>query len=145
MTAHNGIRVRLAPGPRVIASAPEAINLPSPPEWMKGANCQSVDPEIFHREKGESNLAAKKVCGNCDVLDDCLEYALGRGERFGIFGGLSPRQRLKLERDRRAAEGLIHCRICDDLFDGGPQHRDCSEECRTESRRRRNAKHRRTA
>ena len=45
-----------------------------------------------------TRLGAKKVCLTCDVRDDCLEYALMNDERFGIWGGLSERERRKLKK-----------------------------------------------
>ncbi|MGH8862522.1 MAG: WhiB family transcriptional regulator, partial [Jatrophihabitantaceae bacterium] len=34
----------------------------------------------------------------CVVSEDCLEYALANGEKFGIGGGLSERERRRLKR-----------------------------------------------
>jgi WhiB family redox-sensing transcriptional regulator len=34
------------------------------------------------------------------VREDCLEYALANGEKFGIWGGLSERERRRLRRQR---------------------------------------------
>jgi WhiB family redox-sensing transcriptional regulator len=34
----------------------------------------------------------------CEVKQDCLEYALMQDERFGIWGGLSERERRRLKR-----------------------------------------------
>ena len=41
---------------------------------------------------------AKKVCLTCEVRTDCLESALMKDERFGIWGGLSERERRKLKK-----------------------------------------------
>ncbi|HET9518524.1 MAG TPA: WhiB family transcriptional regulator, partial [Actinoplanes sp.] len=49
-------------------------------------------------EKGGSTREAKRICGRCEVKVECLEYALGHDERFGIWGGLSERERRKLKR-----------------------------------------------
>jgi WhiB family redox-sensing transcriptional regulator len=35
---------------------------------------------------------------SCDVRQECLEYALAHDERFGIWGGLSERERRRLKR-----------------------------------------------
>jgi len=43
-------------------------------------------------------LATKKVCLACEVRSDCLEYALANDERFGIWGGLSERERRRLKK-----------------------------------------------
>ena len=61
--------------------------------WQERALCAQTDPEAFFPEKGGSTREAKKVCLACDVRGDCLEYALAHDERFGIWGGLSERER----------------------------------------------------
>ena len=66
--------------------------------WQVDALCAQTDPEAFFPEKGGSTRDAKKVCGACDVKQDCLEYALANDERFGIWGGLSERERRKLRK-----------------------------------------------
>src|SRR5829696_5315603 len=62
------------------------------------ALCAQTDPEAFFPEKGGSTREAKKVCLSCDVRGECLEYALAHDERFGIWGGLSERERRKLKK-----------------------------------------------
>jgi WhiB family redox-sensing transcriptional regulator len=71
--------------------------------WQKQANCMGVDPDLFFPERGASTREAKEVCRGCVVREDCLEYALANGEKFGIWGGLSERERRKIRR-RRALE-----------------------------------------
>jgi WhiB family transcriptional regulator, redox-sensing transcriptional regulator len=66
--------------------------------WQERALCAQTDPEAFFPEKGGSTREAKKVCVGCDVRRECLEYALGHDERFGIWGGLSERERRKLKK-----------------------------------------------
>jgi len=62
------------------------------------ALCAQTDPEAFFPEKGGSTREAKKVCTGCEVRAECLEYALKNDERFGIWGGLSERERRKLKK-----------------------------------------------
>ena len=66
--------------------------------WQERALCAQTDPEAFFPEKGGSTREAKKVCVGCDVRSECLEYALAHDERFGIWGGLSERERRKLKK-----------------------------------------------
>ena len=66
--------------------------------WQERALCAQTDPEAFFPEKGGSTREAKKVCTGCEVRAECLEYALANDERFGIWGGLSERERRKLKR-----------------------------------------------
>jgi len=68
--------------------------------WQDIALCAQTDPEAFFPEKGGSTREAKKVCRSCDVRTECLEYALEHDERFGIWGGLSERERRRLRRAR---------------------------------------------
>jgi WhiB family redox-sensing transcriptional regulator len=69
-----------------------------PLAWQGRALCAQTDPEAFFPEKGGSTREAKKVCASCEVRAECLEYALANDERFGIWGGLSERERRKLKR-----------------------------------------------
>lgn len=72
------------------------------PAWMAEGVCAQVDPEIMYPEKGGSTREAKAVCMACPVRVACLEYALANDERFGIWGGLSERERRKLKRQDHA-------------------------------------------
>lgn len=66
--------------------------------WQDRALCAQTDPEAFFPEKGGSTREAKRVCRSCEVRSECLEYALQHDERFGIWGGLSERERRRLKR-----------------------------------------------
>ncbi|MGA4669474.1 WhiB family transcriptional regulator [Propionibacteriaceae bacterium Y1923] len=66
--------------------------------WQEQALCAQTDPEAFFPEKGGSTREAKKVCETCTVKRECLEYALANDERFGIWGGLSERERRRLRK-----------------------------------------------
>ena len=66
--------------------------------WQADAVCAQTDPEAFFPEKGGSTRDAKRICSGCDVKQQCLEYALANDERFGIWGGLSERERRKLKK-----------------------------------------------
>lgn len=67
--------------------------------WQSDALCAQTDPEAFFPEKGGSTRDAKRICTSCEVRDQCLQYALENDERFGIWGGLSERERRKLKRE----------------------------------------------
>ena len=67
-------------------------------EWQERALCAQTDPEAFFPEKGGSTREAKRICAGCEVRSECLEYALEHDERFGIWGGMSERERRKLKR-----------------------------------------------
>jgi len=67
-----------------------------PTPWAEDALCSETDPEIFVPEKGGSTREGKAVCAECVVRAECLGYALDTGQRFGIWGGLSERERRRL-------------------------------------------------
>lgn len=66
------------------------------PDWHARALCGQTDPESFFPEKGGSTREAKRICRDCEVRAECLEWAVDHQERFGIWGGLSERDRRKL-------------------------------------------------
>ena len=69
--------------------------------WKQDANCLGINPDLFYPERGVSSAQAKSVCRGCTVKEQCLEYALQNGEKFGIWGGMSERGRRVLRRERR--------------------------------------------
>jgi WhiB family redox-sensing transcriptional regulator len=71
--------------------------------WQRQANCMGVDPDLFFPDRGASTREAKEVCRGCVVREDCLEYAIVHSEKFGIWGGLSERERRRIRR-RRSVE-----------------------------------------
>ncbi len=70
----------------------------NPLSWQADALCSQTDPEAFFPEKGGSTRDAKRICSSCSVKSECLEYALENDERFGIWGGLSERERRRFRR-----------------------------------------------
>jgi WhiB family redox-sensing transcriptional regulator len=68
--------------------------------WQDKALCAQTDPEAFYPEKGGSTREAKRTCRACEVRAECLEYALEHEDvgRFGIWGGMSERERRRLKR-----------------------------------------------
>jgi WhiB family redox-sensing transcriptional regulator len=68
--------------------------------WQDYANCRGADADLFFPERGASTRRAKSICGACEVRGDCLEYAIVNGEKFGIWGGMSERERRRVRRER---------------------------------------------
>lgn len=66
--------------------------------WADQARCLEAEPDTFFPEKGGSTREAKRICSTCEVTQECLEYALANDERFGIWGGLSERERRRVKR-----------------------------------------------
>ncbi|WP_326642817.1 WhiB family transcriptional regulator [Streptosporangium sp. NBC_01755] len=69
----------------------------SVPGWQERGRCGEIgDPELWFPEKGGPTREGKQVCRGCEVRSQCLEYALENHERFGIWGGLSERERRRI-------------------------------------------------
>lgn len=90
---------------RTAAGVAVEITIPSIDDksWQDLGNCLGTDPDLFFPERGASTKEAKEVCVGCVVREDCLEYALANGEKFGIWGGLSERERRRIRRQRLLA------------------------------------------
>ncbi len=71
--------------------------------WQDLANCRGADPDLFFPERGASTRTAKSICRECSVQAECLEFAIVSSEKFGIWGGLSERDRRKIRRERAAS------------------------------------------
>jgi WhiB family transcriptional regulator, redox-sensing transcriptional regulator len=105
----NAPHTNTGPAPIGTTARPQLSLVPAPidvapaltPEddlWQEKALCAQTDPEAFFPEKGGSTREAKRICLGCEVKDACLDYALAHDERFGIWGGLSERERRRLKR-----------------------------------------------
>ena len=70
-------------------------------EWMLTAKCRGVDPVEFFPSDGSGVDRAQRVCGDCPVRVDCLEYALSNRIEHGVWGGTSERERRRILRARR--------------------------------------------
>lgn len=112
-----GERSTTAP-PRSTAAAPARFpqELPDGPAE---ALCAQVDPEAFFPPKGSASAAAKAICGRCELLDPCRQYALtarvtGGYPVSGIWGGTSEADRTRL---RRAAAAAAVDELVVDLVD----------------------------
>lgn len=76
------------------------------PTWVQGAACWGEDPELFFPigNTGPALLQiedAKAVCRRCDVINQCLDWALESGQDAGVWGAMSEDERRSLK--RRAA------------------------------------------
>lgn len=69
--------------------------------WQDRAACTTMDPDLFFPEAGEhGGEQAKAACRSCPVRRECLEGALARNEKYGIWGGTSGADRRELRRQR---------------------------------------------
>lgn len=69
--------------------------------WVERAACAETDPEAFfpYADQNDGTVrAAKAVCNGCEVRAECLRYALEVDEPYGIWGGLTPKERKRLKK-----------------------------------------------
>lgn len=68
--------------------------------WMDGASCTEVAPDLFFADATDlvNTKLAKKVCVDCRVIDQCLQYALENRMEYGVWGGLTVLERRSLLR-----------------------------------------------
>jgi len=77
----------------------ELLALSDDPEttWMSWAICPETDPTLFDSTNNTGAIRkAKRICANCPVRDECLEWAIERDER-GIWGGLTEPERRRYQ------------------------------------------------
>lgn len=71
--------------------------------WSDQARCRGLDPEQFFVRGVAQARPALRVCERCVVKDECLRYALDNDIDFGVWGGLTERQRRAFQRRQYAA------------------------------------------
>ena len=76
--------------------------------WRDHALCRDTDPDLFFPvgTTGQALVSidhAKRVCSECTVTQDCLDFALETNQDSGIWGGLSEEERRAIRRQRAAA------------------------------------------
>jgi WhiB family redox-sensing transcriptional regulator len=73
--------------------------------WMEHAACAGQYGVMYPVSKLKRNrdhgiaaeeARAKRICATCPVTAECLDYALRHGEKYGVWGGLTPRARRRL-------------------------------------------------
>ena len=72
-------------------------------QWLNQARCLNEDPELFFPVGNtgpalEQIEAAKGICRQCDVVSQCLEYAIRENQDTGVWGGMSEDERRALKR-----------------------------------------------
>jgi WhiB family redox-sensing transcriptional regulator len=70
------------------------------PAWQADAACRGMGADLFFLGRGVNAGPARSVCADCVVRDACLSDAIDRGDRHGIWGGLSERERHRLRPQR---------------------------------------------
>ena len=72
---------------------------------MDEAACKTADPSLFFPERTHDVSQAKIICERCPVQGDCLEHSIENNEQYGVWGGMSERQRRKIILDRGFRQG----------------------------------------
>jgi WhiB family transcriptional regulator, redox-sensing transcriptional regulator len=87
-----------------VISLPQRFDLDRDPEWStwpERALCRDMpDVQAKMFERGEAQDTAKLICRGCPVRTECLADALDARIEFGVWGGLTERERRMLLRRR---------------------------------------------
>jgi WhiB family redox-sensing transcriptional regulator len=68
-------------------------------EWAARGACRTVDPDALFVQ-GAAQNRAKTLCGGCPVRVECLADALDNRTEFGVWGGMTERERRALLKRR---------------------------------------------
>lgn len=82
---------------------PTIVEGPIHLDWIEHGSCVGSDVSVFFPKRGQTGLEAKRICAGCPVRGECLDYALDRGELYGVWGGLNREERMLVRRERRSA------------------------------------------
>ena len=75
--------------------------IPDEYAWMLEGSCRGADTRAFFPSNGLGVEAAQRICNDCEVRVQCLEYALLNRIEQGVWGGASERERRRILRGRR--------------------------------------------
>lgn len=84
-----------------VAYVDETAKLVSAQRWREMSACRDLGSDAFFGEDpvGErEERAAKAVCRQCFVVDDCLAYAITHNAPFGVWGGMTAAERRVVRR-----------------------------------------------
>ncbi len=71
---------------------PTSFDLSPLPNFGDNAACANADTELFFSEKKVDIASAKSICYECPLIQKCAAWAI-RYEEYGVFGGLSAKER----------------------------------------------------
>lgn len=115
-----------------------------PADWREQAACRGMETAIFFPTRGDNAgvAQARSICAGCPVRRQCLDNALAdTGDRYGIRGGLTARERMGQHMASGRPIHIKQCRWCGSDFETQGRDRMCSDECRTAARRDSVARH----
>ena len=76
-------------------------------DWMARGKCKEVAPDVFFPSDGMGVIVAQRICAECPVSEECLEYALENHIDHGVWGGASERERRRILRRRRLSHVAV--------------------------------------
>lgn len=81
-------------------------------KWQDEGNCVTNPSDVFFtdetirgKERRIREVTAKKICRQCPVIEKCLSHALVTPEVYGVWGGLTEKERMRMSRDLRRSQG----------------------------------------
>lgn len=124
-----------------VAGATRARHAPAPPRlgtWQASAACTPADMHIMYGPDSETDRAraarekeAVAICATCPVTAECLEDALTRDDRNGVWGGLTPLGRYLEELARAGVTLPSRCRRNHEYTPENTRWKGRSRSCRT--------------
>ena len=66
--------------------------------WQEEGSCRGVEPEVFFPISDDEAWRAKEICTACSVRSECLAFSLQNRERYGVWGGVTERERQEMFR-----------------------------------------------
>lgn len=75
-------------------------------DWQQHGLCRGVEPEVFFPVAEEDAWRAKEICTMCNVRESCLVYSLQNKERYGVWGGVTEKERMDMFRRGTAVRVL---------------------------------------
>lgn len=70
-------------------------------DWMAKGSCRDQPAALFFPSDGVGVEIARRICADCPVQAECLEYALENRIDHGVWGGASERERRRILKRRR--------------------------------------------
>jgi WhiB family redox-sensing transcriptional regulator len=81
-------------------------------DWLDLSACRVEGPDVFFPQRqgnrhteARATAAAKAVCATCPVVDACLDHAIETNEHYGVWGGMTTRERVAEKRRRKRTGG----------------------------------------
>lgn len=83
-------------------------------DWQLEGACRGAEPEVFFPVSDEDAWLAKQICEGCSVRVECLRFSLENHERYGVWGGVTEKERQEMYR-----RGAAHRTLADAALRAG--------------------------